>query len=383
MKKILKYFILLLVVVVSCCPNDDSSSKLEPIINDFTIVSNDYEWVEDATFMYDGLLGVLTTNKTTKGIDISHIDVEKKERLERFSFLQGLEANGVQILTNSGTYLLLVDQQETNGIRNVNIYRSNLKTSLQLVVKIPSEHDEYAVKMMEYEPNSFIILARRKDKVSGTWGFVLYQYKNGELSLSKAFPHSVLLSTSDMVMHQGGSRFYVFGHVVDDPTKPTDFTLYEFDLNFEINKKLVFGGNEYQEARKMKLDPFGNVFLFGHSADEDILHNMVLMKFDSDLNKIYEKHYGSEFHDGGQTFQILEDQSFSIVGRTNAPNNTNESIYYMKLNNQAQVEFQQILGDDFDNRADVILDYNGVEYIIGNHTSGNVKNIQVFTITKP
>lgn len=366
------------------CNKDDDSSQWKPQVLNTQISSVTSEQPNDALFLPSGNIGVIVTRKNI-GINIMELNSINGNLISSKPIINQPSLFARDLYTEGNSYSILADFELASNFRNIKFLTLNSSMMLESEKIISSLHHEVGVKMIKANNGNYALLVNRKRIDSNTWGFLIYEINaNGTLN-SYDFPHPILQSASDMIRKQDGTGYYVFAHVVEDPLRSTDYVLYEFDNVFNVVNKRYFGGAEYEEARQILEDNSGNVYLFGHSASNDILHEMYLIKLDSELNMIYDKHYGSEYHDGGQTMCFDGGNRLTLIGRTNAPSNTNEGIYYLKINTEGEVLDKQYLGNEYANRSNIVLNRNGEDFIIGYTEIDNnfTKNIDFYKITYP
>ena len=376
------YFILSTCFLFACSKDDGNDTLKADVINK-QIYNEFSEQPNDAFFLPSGNICMVVTSKENNGLKFLVLSQEDGSVISTHDVLNQANVFARDVLNDGDRYFVLADSELGVGYRNVTCVEVSTSFTLNSTFTIPSEHHEVAVKMISKENGTYSVLVNRKNKNTDTWGFVIYEVENNQVVDSHVFPHGNLQSASDILKKQNGEGYYVFAHSVEDPLRSTDFVLYELNNDFQILKKKYFGGNRYEEARQMLEDDLGQIYLLGHSASKDIQHEIYLVKLDENLNTIYEKHYGSPFHDGGQAFCFDGNHRLTIIGRTDAPSNTNEGIYYLKVNTQGNVIHQQYLGDDLANRSDVVLNMDGVDYILGYTTIDQnfTKNIEFFRVS--
>lgn len=378
----MKYlFLLFTLSILSCSKSDESPQWNAQVLN--KQISNTFsEYPNDAVVLPTGNLGVLVTSKENSGLKYITLNREDGSVMESKSILSQSNIFGKYLLSNQTSSFILADVEQSAMQRNIKCIKISESSVPIHEFDILSDHHEVAIKMINKTDSGYIILANRKDKTTENWGFVLYETDGLQIINTHVFPHPILQSSSDIIQKKDGSGYYVFAHVIDDPLNSTDFVLYELDNSLQVSQKKYFGGDQYEEARQILEDHAGQLYLFGHSASDDIEHQMYLVKLDADLNIQFEKHYGSEYHDGGQALCFDGNQRLTLIGRTDAPNNTNESIYYLKINTNGNVLDKMYLGDESANRSDIVLHENGVDYVIGYTTIDNAftRNIELFRI---
>ncbi len=245
---------------------------------------------------------------------------------------------------------------------------------------------EKTSKIIDKNQEEFLLAGYRKDKDTGVLGILIYTLNKASLQVQseKYIPGVVLSVAADIKAKLDGTGFYLFGHEISEEGEETDLFLYELNNELEIVKiQDQFGGVEYEEASELIIDEGGFIYLLGHSASEDIHHNVYLAKLDADFKVIFENQYGGVHHDGGESFTLNEENTFSIIGRSNSTPNGDQSILYLRVDKSGKEIENEILGDDKDNRADYIVHHNGVDYITGygiDHKGD--KNVEVFFVNR-
>ncbi len=380
----MRYFYFIIISTLLSCNKDDDSSQWKPQILNTQISSVTSEQPNDALFLPSGNIGVIVTRKNI-GLNIMKLNPIDGNFISSEPIINQPSLFARDLYQEGNSYSILADFELMSNFRNIKFLTLNSSMMLESEKTISSLHHEVGVKMIKANNGNYALLVNRKRTDSNTWGFLIYEINASGTLNSYEFPHPILQSASDMIRKQDGTGYYVFAHVVEDPLRSTDYVLYEFDNVFNVVKKKYFGGVEYEEARQVLEDNSGRVYLFGHSASTDILHEMNLIKLDSELNMIYDKHYGSEYHDGGQTMCFDGGSRLTLIGRTNAPSNTNEGIYYLKINTEGGVLDKQYLGNEYSNRSNIVLNRNGEDFIIGYTEIDNnfTKNIDFYKITYP
>lgn len=370
------------IVLLWSCSKDDGVKIDREVFNN-QLYSGVSVQPNDAEFLPSGDILTLTTYPGLSQLKCKILSAEDGSIKENYYSTSNTGLFGRDLMIYQNENYVLGDIEVSTMQRNVILYKLNSIYYEESSLVIPSEHSETAVKIIpKNQMDGFLVLVNRKDKDTDKRGFVLYDIYGNNIEKYINFPHPILQSGSDLIAKKDGSGYYVFGHSIEDVDRSTDFVLYELNNNLELVKKVFFGGGEYEEARQILEDDLGQVYLFGHSASQDILHQMVLFKLDQSLNLIYEKHFGSSYHDGGQTLCFDGSNKLTLIGRTDAPDDNNENVYIVKISTDGQVIDEFTLGDNSNNRADIVLNKNGVDYIIGYNTVDQdfKKNIDFYKV---
>lgn len=376
------YYLIILVLLASCSKDDDGSDIKRKTLYK-ALKSNFSEQPNDAILLSSDQILTVVTSTENNGLKLMVLSSDSGQVLESKLILDQSQLFARSLLKAQNSFYITSDYERSQNQRNIRCIEANNNLTVVSEFNIPSQHHEVGVKMIKQNTGvNHVLLANRKNKNTDTWGFVLYETNGLGVLNEFDFPHKTLQSGSDIIKKRDGSGYYVFAHVIEDISKSTDFVLFELDNALSVVTKKYFGGKGYEEARKIVEDDNGQVYLFGHSASQDILHQIYLVKLDENLNLIYENHYGSPYHDGGQTLCFDGNSQLTLVGRTDAPLGSEENIYVIKLNVNGSVIDEYYLGGELPNRSDIVLNDNGVDYIIGYKIIDNdfTKNIEFYKI---
>ncbi len=275
---------------------------------------------------------------------------------------------GVDIIQDGNDLVICAEVETDEGQKQLEMFKISSE-GIQLINKrFYSNSSEHLYKIIEKSNTEWLLVGYRADENTGVLGILLYVLDKENLTVKyeKYFPGIVLSVGADVKAKIGGDGFYLFGHSIEEEGGETDLFLYELSDSLDIVRvQDSFGGIEYEEASEILVDEEGFIYLLGHSASQDINHNVFVAKLDTSFGIIFEKQFGYDKHDGGESFALSDDHTFSIVARSNSTNHGDKSILYLEMDKQGNILENEFLGSDFDNRSDCIVHRSGVDYIFG------------------
>jgi hypothetical protein len=140
------------------------------------------------------------------------------------------------------------------------------------------------------------------------------------------------------------------------------------NLNFDFDT--VFNFNDYQEGQKMILMPNGNFCLAGHSAETDILHNILVMEIDVTGKIIWKNEYGGGLHEGAEDLILSNNGNLLIAARSNSYGKNIQKAVLIETTSKGK----QLQLNVFDNYPDIWIN-NILETDLNTFMVGKAKTI--------
>ncbi len=377
MKQLVLFFFITLFIA---CEKEKSSNEGIQVENYVFSSESDLKPVQ-GVFVGEELF-VLSTSEKNQGLQLDKLNKDG-ELLDSYFLLDNTRAIA-RSLTLQGDKLIITSSVNFGGVKNIQLSEVHINGNLKRNEIIFAVSDEKTSKLIQKNETEWLLAGYRRDEQTGLLGILLYVIDKGTLTVKseKYLPGIILSVAADVKSKSDGSGFYLFGHEIIAEGEETDLVLYELNNNLEIiGIQNNLGGAEYEEASEIIVDPEGYIYLLGHSASEDIHHNVYLAKLNLDLDIVFEKQYGGLHHDGGESFTFNDDHNFSIVARSNSTPSGDQSIMYLRIDKSGNQLENYIFGNDLDNRSDYILHSAGIDYIIGyTLDENNINQMEIFKV---
>lgn len=149
------------------------------------------------------------------------------------------------------------------------------------------------------------------------------------------------------------------------PLKGGDIVLIKLDSKGNLLWQKTFGGNDFDEAKSVKCTKDGGYILAGWTSsygngDSDYY----VIKVDKDGKVLWQKIYGGNSDD--EAFDICEsvDGGYVIVGRTFSSGTKSWEVYVIKIDNNGNVLWEKLYGGDGDDYGESIYPTKEGGYII-------------------
>lgn len=171
-----------------------------------------------------------------------------------------------------------------------------------------------------------------------------------------------------------------------------DYWVIKLDTNGNIQWQKVFGGDSYDEAKRVQQTIDGGYILagssrsnFGNDKKEGLLGGFNdeswILKLNKDGIIQWQKVFGSEGYDNPESIQKTKDKGYIMVGKTNNSIITSASdfnFYVVKFDESGTIQWQKSLGGTNDDNAYSVQQTKDGGYSIAGTTQsidGDVTNI--------
>ncbi len=132
------------------------------------------------------------------------------------------------------------------------------------------------------------------------------------------------------------------GDIPNDPT----------DKNFGMH----YGGSQNDYAKHVVCtDNNEYVFVGNTKSFSNGGSDIYLVKTDAGGNEIWSKNFGGSANDEAERVQKVNDGGYIIVGTTESQGNGAKDIYLLKVNTQGQQEWEIVLGDQYDDLGNSVI----------------------------
>jgi len=133
----------------------------------------------------------------------------------------------------------------------------------------------------------------------------------------------------------------------------------------------TYGGSGYEESQAMVKTSNGNFIINGHSNSTDPNHNMYAVAINQNGDLLWEKDFGGNLHDGGQSILKNKEGQYVLIGRSKSFGNGSRNIYMVTvLENGMTIDKKNILTNS-DDWIDDIVDFEGYYYMVGHTLNQN------------
>ena len=317
----MKYFktLFLLVLIVGC-----SKSKDQPLSNFITTCgygnasSQYYGCVMDNSIVITGSI----TN-SNKDILLANYSLTG-EKTDEISIDLGFDETGIMLKEVSHNFRAIIGNQEKGNL-NTDGFLLIVDTKGNVLSKtfFGGEKLDRVSDFVEIAENHFLIIGETNSYSSLNKQILLVEVdlnsnvlEPKNLNISSNPDTSIERGTS-IVMNNAGEVF-VFGYTQSTITGDRDFTFGKLNENLNFDFDTVFNFNDYQEGQKMILMSNGNFCLAGHSAETDILHNILAMEIDETGKIIWKQEYGGALHEGAEDLILSNNGNLLIAARSNS-----------------------------------------------------------------
>jgi hypothetical protein len=361
----------LLFLIMGC-----SKSKDQPLSNYITTcgygnISSQYYGCEiDNSIVITG--SITNSNKDVLITTYSFIG----EKNDEISIDLGFDETGVLLKKVSNNFMAIIGNQEkgdfnTDGFLIIVDAKGNVLSK----TFFGGEKLDRVSDFLEIAENHFLVLGETNSYSSLNKQILLVEINlNNDLVETKNLnissnPDTSIEGGTSIVMNNAGEVF-VFGYTQSTITGDRDFTFGKLNENLNFEFDTVFHFNDYQEGQKMILMPNGNFCLAGHSAETDILHNILVMEINAAGKLIWKNEYGGELHEGAEDLILSNNGNLLIAARSNSyGKNIQKAMLIETTSNGKQLRLNV-----FDNYSDIWIN-NIVETDLNTFLIGKAKTI--------
>lgn len=361
----------LLVLIMGCSKSND-----QPLSNYITtcgygnISSQYYGCAIDNSIV---ITGSITNSNKDVLITTYSLTGEKKDEI---SIDLGFDETGVLLKKVSNNFMAIIGNQEkgdfnTDGFLIIVDAKGNVLSK----TFFGGEKLDRVSDFLEIAENHFLVLGETNSYSSLNKQILLVEINlNNDLVETKNLnissnPDTSIEGGTSIVMNNAGEVF-VFGYTQSTITGDRDFTFGKLNENLNFEFDTVFHFNDYQEGQKMILMPNGNFCLAGHSAETDILHNILVMEINAAGKLIWKNEYGGELHEGAEDLILSNNGNLLIAARSNSyGKNIQKAVLIETTSNGKQLRLNV-----FDNYSDIWIN-NIVETDLNTFLIGKAKTI--------
>jgi hypothetical protein len=173
---------------------------------------------------------------------------------------------------------------------------------------------------------------------------------------------------------------YAVGNTASEGSNGEAFIIkFDSSLNKLAGKRYGGTGGDYFNG--VTIDTSGNVYAVGYTASEGSgSHDALIIKFDSSLNKLAGKRYGGTASDVFYKITIDSSNNIYVVGNTSSEGSGNYDALIIKFDsNLNKLAGKRYGGSGIDYFYDVVIDGSGNIYAVGRTTSESVGDEALIT----
>jgi hypothetical protein len=167
---------------------------------------------------------------------------------------------------------------------------------------------------------------------------------------------------------------YAVGFTSSEGSGNNDALIIKFDSSLNKLAGKRYGGTGGDYFNGVTIDTSGNVYAVGYTASEGSgSHDALIIKFDSSLNKLAGKRYGGTASDVFYKITIDSSNNIYVVGNTSSEGSGNYDALIIKFDsNLNKLAGKRYGGSGIDYFYDVVIDGSGNIYAVGSTTSESV-----------
>ena len=285
--------------------------------------------------------------------------------------------------SNDGNLFLLgVTESSGNGATDIHVLKVDIDGNVIWEAVVGGSDRDSPATLIETKNSDILIAASTESFGKGSADiYLVWLDANGTFLRQKTHGETLLDGSSD-VLELASGDLLLFGYTNNYGTASRDFYLLKLtDQGDSIWGKRYGGHNSYEEAHQLLQTANGNLLLHGHTSQTDPNHNMYSVLVDSAGNIIWEREFGGNQHDGGQSAIINSEGNFVLLGRSMSFGNQRQLLFVELAKNGTLIQHENI-GSPKNERADDIIEVNNSYYIAGHSDFYGAGDNDVYLIKK-
>lgn len=175
----------------------------------------------------------------------------------------------------------------------------------------------------------------------------------------------------------GHGDYIAVGYIELKGKMHDDALIVKFDNELNVLNSKIYRGNRCNYFYDIAVDQLGNYVAVGYSLLESHdYYNAMIVKFDNNLNKLYDKIYGGTRYDEFSSIAIDNDGNYVAVGYTSSEKSGNTNALIMKFDQYLNImDIKTYGGTGIEYFISVTVDNDGnyvaVGYTDSKNQSGN------------
>lgn len=278
------------------------------------------------------------------------------------------------------------DVQNHIGEEDVWIFKIDLEGNMVWQRVIGGLYNERPRELIKTQDNGYLIGGSKASSSTvnsfDSWVVKLDNNRNIEWELTFGHPH--LDNIDDIIQLESGDYIACSYFDKDTLTNSAEFDnmVTKIDINGNIISQKYYGGSESERAREIIETDDGGFVTIGQtdSEDGDISFNhgeddIWVVKFDADLNLIFEKTFGGSNNDYAYTAAKLPNGNIAILGQSNSIDGDISSnigswdIWLLIISQTGELLFEKTYGSDEEDSGYGVHVINDSELIISGTTN--------------
>lgn|GEM_PF-1409383 len=284
--------------------------------------------------------------------------------------------------TDGNLFLLGVTESSGSGETDIHVLKVDIDGHVLWETVVGGSNRDSPATLIETKNSELLIAASTESFGKGSADiYLVWLASNGTFLRQKTHGERLLDGSSD-VLELANGELMLFGYTNNYGTASRDFYLLKLTAQGDsIWGKRYGGNNSYEEAHQLLRTANGNFLLHGHSSKTDPNHNMYSVLVDSTGTLIWEREFGGNQHDGGQSAIINSAGNFVLLGRSMSFGNQ-QQLLFVELAQNGNLIHQEDIGSSKNERADDIIEVNDSYYIAGHSDNYGSGDNDVYLIKK-
>lgn len=187
---------------------------------------------------------------------------------------------------------------------------------------------------------------------------------------------------ADCLVLDDSNNIYMAGYTKNAGDSDGDLYVVKFDSSGNYLTNVTWGGDDFDEARGIVRDSFGNIYVAGNTKSfGDLDGDSVLILFNSSLNQLWNSTWGGSLTEDTQDVEIDSEGYIYVVGHSDSmdPDADEYDNYILKYNSLGILQWAEDWDASWTQRGrSLAIDSNNNLYLIGytfGHPAGSMKGL--------
>lgn len=293
------------------------------------------------------------------------------ELLFEKTFGNGVEHQGMDLILSKDNHLLLVGsfKASNNSEKDVYVLKLDLNGNVVWEKTYGGPLEDFAVAVIETTSGEFCIAGATKSFGASVLDrYVIWLNQKGDL-IKELRQGGLKLDGSSDIIELENQDLVLFGYTESYGANSRDFYLLRMNSQGDSLWSKRYGGDGYEESHSIARTEEGGFLINGHSSSTDPNHNMYAIKLTEGGDVIWEKEFGGDQHDGGESLLIDNRGLFVFLGRSMSFGNGSRNLYYTITKPDGDILEEIFIDEVGDDRGYAITEDDLHYYIVGQSNS--------------
>ncbi len=279
------------------------------------------------------------------------------------------EAELIQQTADGGYIVVGWTASLGSGGEDVYILKLNSKGEAEWQKTFGGESDDEANSFQKTADGGYIVAGWTKSFGSGGEDvYILKLNSKGEVEWQKTFGGKNNDGANSIQLTADGG-YIVAGWTSSFGSGEADVYILKLDVKGQLEWQKMFGGEYIDEAKSIRQTTDGGYIVVGSTESFDSgVQDIYILKLDAKGQLEWQKTFGGEYSDRGNSIQQTADGGYIVAGWTNSFGFGLKDVYILKFNAKGDLEWEKTFGGENYDEANAIQQTKDGGYIVAGWT---------------